>query len=137
MIDRQKLSDFASKIHNLFGLQEQGRELIALVTEAIGYKHACLLFLSVDGEDFTVLFCAPKSEDNPLSRLRLSGQNPIVEHLRREKKLLTRESSATLPDFSSLWEQDAGEIKLDEVELFMPLISRDRLIGILVLGESN
>ncbi len=137
MIDRQKLSDFASKIHNVFGLQEQGRELTALITKAIGCKHACLLFLDVDGEDFTVPFCYPESKDNPLSSLRLSRQNPVVEYLRREKKLLTRESLATLPDFRSLWEQDAGEIKLDEIKLFMPLISRDRLIGILVLGKKQ
>ncbi len=134
---RQKLSDFASKIHNVFGLQEQGRELVALVTKAIDCKHACLLFLDVDGEDFTVPFCEPKSKGNPLSRLRLSRQNPIVEYLGREKKLLTRESLATLPDLRSLWEQDVGEIKLDEIEAFIPLISRDRLIGILVLGKKQ
>jgi len=137
MRNRQKLSDFASKIHNVFGLQEQGRELVALVSKAVGCQHACLLFLDFDGEDFTVPFSQPKLKDNPLSRLGLSRQNPIVEHLGREKKLLTRESLATLPDFRSLWEQDAGEIKLDEIELFVPLISRDRLIGILVLGRKQ
>lgn len=137
MMERQKLSDFASKIHNLFGLQEQGRELVVLVSKAIGCQHTCLLFLDVDGEDFTVLFCQPKSKNNPLSSLRLGRQNPIVDYLRREKKLLTGESLATLPDFRSLQEQDAGEIKLDEIELFMPLISRDRLIGILVLGQKQ
>ncbi len=137
MIDSQKLSDFASKIHNVFGLQEQGRELIALVTKSIGCKQACLLFLEVDGEDFTILFCEPKSEDNPLSSLRLSGQNPIVKYLSREKKLLARESLAAVPDFRSLWEQDAGETKLNEIELFMPLISRGRLIGIIVLGKKQ
>jgi len=137
MIERQKLSDFVSKIHNLFSLQEQGRELVALVTKAIGCKHSCLLFLDIDDEDFTTLFCKPEAEGNPLYSLRLSRQSPIVEYLRREKKLLTRESLTTVPEFRSLSEQEAGEIKLDEIELFMPLISRDQLIGILVLGEKQ
>ncbi len=137
MIEHKRLSDFATKIHNLFGLQEQSRELIAFVTKAIDCKHACLLFLDVDGEDFTVPFCEPESEDNPLFSLRLSGQNPIVEYLRREQKLLTRESLATLPEVRSLGEQDAGETELNEIELFMPLISRERLIGILVLGKKQ
>ena len=137
MRNRQKLSDFASEIHNVFGLQEQGRRLVALVSKALGCQQACLLFLDFDGADFTVPFYQPKSKDNPLSHLRLSRQNPIVEYLGREKKLLTRESLATLPDFRSLWEQEAGEIKLDEIELFMPLISRDRLIGILALGRKQ
>ncbi len=105
MIDGQTLSDSVNKIQSLFGLQEQGRELTVLVTKAIGCKYACLLFLDVDGEDFGVTSCKPKSRGNPLSSLRLSGKNPVVEYLRRDKKLLTRESLATLPDFRSQWEQ--------------------------------
>jgi len=134
---RQKLSDFASKIHNVFSLKEQGGELLTLVTKAIGCKRAYLLFLEVDGEDFTTQFVEPNSEDNPLSTLRLSGQNPIVEHLRQEQELLTRENLATLPKFRSLRERDMGEIKSNEIELFMPLVSRDRLIGILVLDKKQ
>ena len=103
------------------------------MTKAIGCKQAYLLFLGVDGEDFTTQFVEPKSEGNPLSSLRLSGQSPIVEHLRQEQKLLTRENLATLPEFRGLGEQDMGEIESNGVELFMPLISRDNLIGILVL----
>jgi len=137
MIDRQKFLNAASKIHDLFGLQEQGKELITLVTRAIGCKYACLLFLDVDGEDLTVTFCKPKSRNNPLFGLILNRKNPAVEYLIRDKKLLTRENSATLPDFRSQWEQEAGEIKLDDIELFLPLISRDRLIGIVVLGEKK
>ncbi|MFC1864672.1 diguanylate cyclase [Chloroflexota bacterium] len=134
---RQKLSDFTSKIPNIFGLQEQGRELIALVTKALDCKHACLLFLDVEGEDFTVPFCEPKSEDNPLSSLRLSRKNPIVEYLRQKQKPLTREDLATLSEFRGLRERVKEEINLDEIELFLPLISRDRLIGILVLGKKQ
>lgn len=137
MIERQKLSDFASKIHNLFGLQEQARELIALVTKAISCKYACLLFLNVDGEDFTVPFYYPKSKANPFSSLRLSRRNPIVSYLRREKKLLARKSLATLPDFKRLREQKTGKISLNEIELLIPLISRNHLIGILILGEKH
>ncbi|MBI2329019.1 MAG: GGDEF domain-containing protein, partial [Chloroflexi bacterium] len=99
--------------------------------------HACLLFLDVYGEDFTTLFCQPRSKNNPLSHLRLSRQNPIIKHLGREKKLLAGESLATLPSFRSLREEGAGKIKLDEIELFLPLISRHRLIGILVLGKKQ
>ncbi len=137
MINRQKSSDFTSKIHNIFGLEEQGRELVALVTKAIGCKHACRLFLDVDGEDFTTPFCEPKSKRNPLYSLRLSRQNLIVEYLRQHQKLLTRDSLTAVPEFCTLSKQEAVEIKLDEIELFMPLISRDRLIGILALGEKQ
>jgi len=134
---RQKFSDFASKIHNVFSLKDQGGELLALVTKAIGCKRACLLFLEASSEDFTTQFVEPKEKDNSLSHLRLERQNPIVEYLRREQKPLTKENLAILPEFRSLWEQERGEIKSNEIELFMPLISRDRLIGILVLDRKQ
>ncbi|MFC2048103.1 GAF domain-containing protein, partial [Chloroflexota bacterium] len=137
MIDHQKFFDFISKIHNLFSLQEQGRELVTFAIKSIGCKHGCLLFLDVDGEDFTTLFCEPRSAGNPLHSLRLSKQSPIVEYLRRKQKSLARESLASLPKVRSLSEQGAEEIKLDKIELFMPLISREQLIGILVLGGEN
>jgi transcriptional regulator with GAF, ATPase, and Fis domain len=134
---RQKLSDFAGKIHNVFSLKEQGGELLKLVTKAIGCERACLLFLEAGSEDFTAQFVEPKGKDNPLSGLRFRGQNPVVEYLGRECKLLTRESLAILPEFRSLWEQEKGEIRSSGIELFVPLISRDRLIGILVLEKKQ
>jgi len=135
MIYRRKLSDIVSKIHALFGLKEQGKELVAFVNKSIGCKHSCLLFLDVDGEDFTTRFCEPESKDNPLFCLRLNRQNPIVEYLEREQKVLTRESSTTLPELHNLW--NAGEITTKEIELLVPLVSRDRLIGILALGDKQ
>ena len=134
---RQKLSNFAGKIHNVFSLKEQGGELLKLVTKAVSCERACLLFLEVGSEDFTAQFVEPKGKGNPLSSLRFKEQNPIVEYLGRERKVLTRESLAILPEFRSLWEQEKVEIKSNEIELFVPLISRDRLIGILVLERKQ
>ena len=134
---RQNLSDFASKIHNVFSLREQGGELLTLVTRAIGCKKGCLLFLEANSGDFTAQLYEPKREDNPLSNLRMEEHNPIVEYLRRERRPLTKENLAILPEFRSLWGQEKEEIKSNEIELFMPLISRDRLVGILVLDKKQ
>ncbi len=134
---RQKLSDFANKIHRVFSLREQGGELLMLVTKAIRCNKAGLLFLEVGSEDFTVQLVEPNGEDGSLSSLRLRGQNPIVEYLRRGGKPLTMESLSILPEFCSLSEQEKASIKSSEIELFMPLISRGRLIGILVLDKKQ
>ena len=134
---RQKLSDFANEIHRVFSLKEQGGELLMLVTKAIRCNKAGLLFLEVDSEDFTVQLVEPNQEDSTLSGLRLRGHNPIVEYLRRERKPLTSESLAILPEFRSLSEQEKELIKSSEIELFMPLISRGRLIGILILDKKQ
>jgi len=134
---RQKLSQFAGRIHNVFSLKEQGGELLVLVIKAVGCKRARLLFLEVGGKNFTTQFVEPEGKDSSPPNLRLSGQSPIVEYLKREQKLLTRENLAILPEFRGLWEQEKEEIQSNEIELFMPLISRDRLIGILVLDKKQ
>lgn len=134
---RHKLADFADKIHNVFSLQEQGGELLTLVTKAVGSKRARLLFLEAGSEDFAVRFVEPDRKDSPSSNLRFSGQSLIVEYLKRERKLLTRENLEIMPEFRGLWEQEKEEIKAHDIEMFMPLISRDRLIGILVMDKKQ
>ena len=134
---RRKLSEFASKIHNVFSLKEQGGEVLSLVTKAVGCQRARLLFLEVGGQDFTTQFVESKRKDDSLYQFSLSGKSPIVDYLRRERKLLTRESLAILPEFRGLWEEEKEEINAHEIELFMPLISRERLIGILVLDKKE
>jgi len=131
---RQKLTDFASKIHNVFSLKEQGGELLTLVTKAIGCKRASLLFPEVGSEDFAVLFSEPKGKGTTLSHLKLHGRNPIVEYLKRERRLLAKESLAILPEFRALWQQEKAAVT--DIELFVPLISRDKLIGILALDRT-
>lgn len=134
---RQELSNFAGRIYNVFSLREQGGQLLALVTKAMGCSKACLLFLEVGSEDFTAELVEPSSGDNPLSNLRLQRHNPIVEYLRREHKPLTRQSLAILPQFLSLWASEKKGIQSMGIELFIPLVSRDRLIGILILDKKQ
>jgi diguanylate cyclase (GGDEF)-like protein len=134
---RLKLSDFANTIHNVFSLKEQGGELLALLTQAIGVKQACLLFPEAGSEDFKTQFVEPESMDDELSSLRLREDNPVIKYLEREQKLLTRENLDILPEFLSMWAQEREEIKSKGIELFMPLISRDRLIAILALGKKQ
>jgi len=134
---RQKLSDFANAIHNVFSLKEQGGELLALLTRAIGIKRACLLFPEVGGEVFKAQFVEPEGRDNELFNLRLKGSSPVARYLERERKPLTRENLDILPEFLGLGMQERDYIKSKEIELLLPLISRDRLIAILVIGEKQ
>jgi diguanylate cyclase (GGDEF)-like protein len=132
---RQKLSEFASRIHNVFSLKEQGGELLSLVTKAVGCQRARLLFVEAGGQDFTTQFVEPRVKDDSLYQFSLSSKSPITDYLLRERKLLTKEQLSILPELRGLWEEEKGEIEAQEIELFMPLISRERLIGILVLDK--
>lgn len=131
---RQKLSDFANQIHQVFSLKEQGAELLKLTTHAIGCSKAALLFIDPNG-DYEVQITESNDKNDVLSRLKLRGDNPVVEYLKRERRSLTRESLSISPEFLGLWQQEKKVIGSNGIELFMPLISRDRLIGLFVLDK--
>ena len=132
---RKKLADFTNKIHTVFNLQDQGAELLTLITKAIHVKQACLLFPEPGSDDFTVQVSEP--EGNSLCDLKIKANNPIIQYLERERKPLTKESLTVLPEFLGLWSQEKAEIESKEMDILLPLISRDRLIAILVLGKKT
>jgi len=133
---RQRLLDFAGRLHNVFSLKELSGELLLLIVGAIKCKRACLLFPEGEGEDFIPRFVEPQ-EDNPLLTLRLRHDNPVVQHLDREHRLLTIQSLDIMPEFYGLWEQEREEIKAAEIELFMPVVSRGKLVSILILSQKQ
>jgi diguanylate cyclase (GGDEF)-like protein/putative nucleotidyltransferase with HDIG domain len=131
---RQKLLDFVSRIYNVFSLKELSGELLLLIVGAIKCKRVCLLFPEGQGGDFIPRFVEPQEEDNPLLSLRIRHDNPIAQYLSRKHRLLTIQSLDIMPEFSGLWEQERKEIKVAEIELFMPVISRGKLVSILILS---
>lgn len=131
----QRLNEFTNKIHNVFSLKEQGGELLLLLIKALNIKQACLLFPEVGSGDYRTQFFEPKDGQSHLANLRLRSNNPIVKYLEREQKTLPKENLVILPSFLSLWPQEKEEINSKNISMFIPLISRDRLIAILVLGE--
>ena len=132
---RQKLSSFTDTIHNIFSLKEQGGELLELLTKALGIKQATLLFPETGSDDFSVQISEPKN--NEFTNLKLRVNNPIVKYLERERVPLTKENMTVLPEFLGLWSEEKEEIESKEIEILIPLISRDRLIAILVLGKKK
>ena len=76
-------------------------------------------------------------KNNELAELKLKVNNPIVKYLERKRKPLTKEKLSILPEFLGLWSQEKEELESKELEILMPLVSRDRLIAILVLGKKR
>ena len=61
----------------------------------------------------------------------------MVEYLKRERRPLTRENMAIQPEFLGLWQQEKDILDQNQIELFMPLVSRDHLIGILLIDRKS
>jgi diguanylate cyclase (GGDEF)-like protein len=134
---RQKLSDFADRIQDVFNLKELGGELLPLVIRAINCRGAGLLFPEGRSGDFVPQFIEPRGETNPLGTLRLRQDNPVIQYLRQQRRMLTIQNLDILPEFRSLWEQEKEAITTADIELFLPVISRDKLVSILVLSSKQ
>jgi hypothetical protein len=93
---RENLLDFANKIHNIFSLKEQGGELLSLVIRAVGCSKAGLLFVDLN-DDFEIQLIETVNNDNSLSKLKLRGDNPVIEYLKRERRTLTKDNITFQP----------------------------------------
>lgn len=131
----QQLNEFTNKIHNVFSLKDQGGELLSLLVKALHIKQACLLFPEAGSGDYKAQFIESHHKQTHLANLRLRANSPIIRYLEKEQKPLQRENLMILPAFLSLWPQEREEIESKNISMFIPLISRDRLIAILALGE--
>ncbi len=134
---RQKLLDFVGRIQDVFNLRELSGQLLILTVGAIKCRWACLLFPEGEGGDFIPNFVEPQEEDNPLLSLRVRHDNPIVRYLSQKHRLVTIQNLESMPEFDDLWEQERKEIKAAEIELFMPVISRGKLVSILILSKKQ
>ena len=132
---RRLLIGFTGRIQNVFSLHRQGGELLYLVTRAVNCQRAGLLFPNHDGNAYSAQVYYPDSETNPLRQLVLTADSPITRFLNREHRPLTRNDMATMPEFQALWETEKEQVRSNRVELFLPLVSRNRLIGVLVITE--
>jgi diguanylate cyclase (GGDEF)-like protein len=133
---RQALNRLVRQIHNISGLEESSTELLPLINKALKAKVVYLLFPEAESGDFVTRFVSPQKESNP-SELRLKADNPIPEWMRKEGELLPQEKLDILPQFRGLWGEERESIRAAEVEMFVPLLSRGELAGILVLGEKQ
>jgi diguanylate cyclase (GGDEF)-like protein len=133
----RKLNDFTDRLDGIVSLRQQGNELLSLVREAIDCRKATLLLLDFNKTEFITGFAESGNEGSSLSGLRLGNHTPLIEFLRRQHKLVTMETLASIPDIRSAWKQEIDDIKSRDVGLLVPLLSRGSLNGILVIGKKK
>jgi diguanylate cyclase (GGDEF)-like protein/putative nucleotidyltransferase with HDIG domain len=132
---RKQLSEFITKIHNVPTLEQFGSDLISLLSQSIGCQRAWLLLPGAENGGFHARFAYPPVEDNPMGKLRLRQDSPVVAWLKREKTILPKENLAIFPEFQSIWQEEREEIQLVGVEIFVPLMNRGELVAVLAASE--
>lgn len=132
---RRQLSQFITKIHDAPTLKQLGSEFISLIAQSFDCRRACLLLPQAENEGFSARFTYPPVEDNPMGELKLGPDSPVVTWLERESTILPERNLAIFPEFQSIWEEEREEIRSAEVEMFIPLMNRGKLVAVLAISE--
>ena len=132
---RRELSQFVTKIQNVPTLEQFGNEFISLLSQSIDCRRACLLLPQAGEGYFRARFTYPPVEDNPVRKLKLRQDSPVVTWLKRERAILPERNLAIFPEFQSIWQEEREEIQLAGVEIFVPLMNRGELVAVLAVSE--
>jgi len=132
---RRQLSEFITKIQSVPTLKELGSDFISLIAQSLACQRSCLLLPEAGTGSFNTRFVYPPAEDNPMGKLKLRQDSPVVTWLKREKTILPKENLAIFPEFQSIWQEEREEIKLAGVEIFVPLMNRGELVAVLSVSE--
>ncbi|MBI4187691.1 MAG: GAF domain-containing protein, partial [Chloroflexi bacterium] len=134
---RQILPSFSGKISNVLDLGQLAQSILEPIVKAMHVKKALLLLPEVASSDFNTRFVEQADKEEPLPKLRLISDSPIVSWLTSEGKALRRESIGTIPQLKGLWAAERLALDSLKLELFCPIRSKGNLIGILALSRKQ
>ncbi len=134
---RHRLHDFIAKIHSVPTLGQFGSQLVSLLSQSIDCHRACLLLPQAGSGDFSVRFSYPPVVDNPIARLKVRHDSPVVAWLKREAQTLPERNLSLLPEFQGLWQEEKEDIQSAKVGIFVPLINKGELVAILAVGNKR
>ncbi len=134
---RRELADLTAKAHGVPSLQEFGSELVSLLSQSIDCRRACLLLPQAESQDFSARFAHPPVEDNPMRKLILRGDSPVLTWLKEKAQMLPERNLSILPEFAGMWQEEREDIGSAEVEIFVPLMNEGELVAVLVVGSKQ
>jgi diguanylate cyclase (GGDEF)-like protein/putative nucleotidyltransferase with HDIG domain len=132
---RRLLSQFVTQIQSVANMEQFGSDFVSLLSQSIGCHRACLLLPQAEDGAFVPRSTYPPVQDNPMKDVRLRSDNPIVDWLKQQRILLPERNVSIYPEFKSVWQEERETIRLAGVEVFVPLVNMDDLVGILAIGE--
>ncbi len=128
---RIMVSNFAQRMNNVLDIDQLAEAMLHPISKALQPAQVSLLLPESDtfSSRYDVRFV---QEETPLP-IRLRRESVLITWLEREKKPLRQYIINVDTNFRALWEVDKKAIA--EIELLFPLISKDKLVGILALHK--
>jgi HD-GYP domain-containing protein (c-di-GMP phosphodiesterase class II) len=106
--------------------------ILSEVSNTLHIEHGAILIKAAERGDFQVI-----AEDGEKKHFRsgFRADHPIVTWMMRQNQPLLNRDLSLFPIFKSIWREENEELEKFNPEIFLPLISKGELIGILALGK--
>lgn len=131
---RQALKNFSLSISNNLDLNDMARELIEAVQHAI---HARQILVLIKHKEEECYYVYRTSSQIYKPEFQITFDNPLVKWLIVNNAGLSREELYSLPIFKSMWEKEKKVIYDLNIEIIIPMKSRNDLIGMLMLTRKE
>jgi diguanylate cyclase (GGDEF)-like protein/putative nucleotidyltransferase with HDIG domain len=132
---RAMVLSLARRMSTVLDLKELAETMLKPITKAVHASQASLL-LPHDGQ-FVASYAERLTEGEPVIPIQLPKDSPIATWLTRENKPLQKETIDLNAEFKALWESERRTLDAAEIELFCPMMSKGKLIGILALSRKQ
>jgi len=93
-------------------------------------------FLIKKNETGEFLLTAQKG-DNRENTWSFPSDHPVIKWLMEYKKILSTDDLSMLPIFKSLWGREINKLEEINAQIFVPLLAKGELVGIIILGEKK
>jgi HD-GYP domain-containing protein (c-di-GMP phosphodiesterase class II) len=125
----ERLSQTAA---SLLDIEKITRMILSEVRNTLHIEHGAILIKHFESGDFRVIVEDAEKKHFPIG---FRVDHPIVTWMSRQKQPLLNRDLSLVPIFKSIWKEEKDELEKFNPEIFLPLISKGELIGILVLGK--
>jgi len=125
------LRELSRRTAAVIDLEKLGNILLSEICRAMRLRHAALFLRREGTGDFYV---AAQQGLGGSSCPRLGQDHPVVQWLRLSEQPLHSRELDLLPQFRSLWHEEKEALRQLDAELFVPLLSKDGLVGILAVS---
>jgi signal transduction histidine kinase len=130
------LEQFSKETQSIIDRKQLSRAFVKLASPALRSSRCYLLLpcpLTGDFIDFTAE--PPIEPAKPAPQFRLSSNSPFIQYLRENDGPVYHRDLDAIPQLQALSAQDRESLAQIEGELYIPLKSRGRLTGVLILGQ--
>ena len=126
----QILKKFAQGIVTILDFNELIYSTMSIFSKTMQTDKVAILLINEEGQLYL-----RASLGLDVFSFRLKKDNPLLIYMRRKKEILTKYDIELLPELKDLGKSEAKELERLKAELFIPLITRDKPIGVIAMGE--